>query len=123
MLEKDFGANIVIDELNYIFWEPLDEDEDPLRALARRQLQHPLIGPADRRLALLKQMAQEFHVHGAVNPSHWGCRQSGGARNMFKDALSEVGVPIIHLDVDCVDERNFSEGQLMTRLEAFMEML
>jgi benzoyl-CoA reductase/2-hydroxyglutaryl-CoA dehydratase subunit BcrC/BadD/HgdB len=34
-----------------------------------------------------------------------------------------VNVPVIHLDVDCVDERNFSEGQLLTRLEAFMEML
>jgi len=25
--------------------------------------------------------------------------------------------------VDCVDSRNFSEGQLKTRLEAFAEML
>jgi benzoyl-CoA reductase/2-hydroxyglutaryl-CoA dehydratase subunit BcrC/BadD/HgdB len=122
-LEDDYGANVVIDELNYIFWEPMDESADPLVELAKRQLAHPLIGPADRRLDLLKKMAVEFKCHGAVNPSHWGCRQSGGMRNMFKDVLTTVNVPVIHLDVDCVDERNFSEGQLLTRLEAFMEML
>jgi len=123
VLEEKFGANVVIDELNYIYWDPMDEEGDPLEALARRQLGHPLIGPAERRLDLLKRMAVEFAVDGAVNPSHWGCRQSGGARNLFKEALAEVNVPVIHLDVDCVDERNFSEGQLLTRLEAFMEMM
>jgi len=122
-LEEKFGANVVIDELNYIYWEPMDEEDDPLVEIARRQLMHPLIGPVDRRLDLLKKMAVEFGVDGAVNPSHWGCRQSGGARNLFKEALAEVDVPVIHLDVDCVDERNYAEGQLLTRIEAFMEMM
>ncbi|MFH1538644.1 MAG: 2-hydroxyacyl-CoA dehydratase family protein [bacterium] len=122
MLERDFKANVVIDELNYFHWEEMD-DGDPLRALAIRQITHPFAGPAGRRLAMLAKLAKEFKVHGAINPSHWGCRQSGGARNLFRDALAEVGVPIIHLDVDCVDERNYSDGQLRTRLEAFMEML
>jgi benzoyl-CoA reductase/2-hydroxyglutaryl-CoA dehydratase subunit BcrC/BadD/HgdB len=30
---------------------------------------------------------------------------------------------VVNLEVDCVDTRNFAEGQLRTRLEAFMEML
>ena len=123
MLETKFGANIVIDELNHIYWEPMDEEGDPLRALAIRQMTHPIIGSVDRRLEVITMLANEYKCHGAINPAHWGCRQSGGARYMFKEALQEVGVPVIHLDVDCVDERNFSEGQLMTRLEAFMEML
>ena len=123
MLETKFGANIVIDELNHIYWEPMDEEGDPLRALAIRQMTHPIVGSVDRRLEVITMLANEYKCHGAINPAHWGCRQSGGARYMFKEALQEVGVPVIHLDVDCVDERNFSEGQLMTRLEAFMEML
>jgi benzoyl-CoA reductase/2-hydroxyglutaryl-CoA dehydratase subunit BcrC/BadD/HgdB len=123
ILETKFGANVVFDELNYIYWEPMDEDGDPLRALALRQITHPIIGNVDRRLDVLSMLAREYQCHGAINPAHWGCRQSGGARYMFKEALQKVDVPVIHLDVDCVDERNFSEGQLMTRLEAFMEML
>ncbi len=121
-LEEKFGANIVIDELNHIWWEDLDES-DPLRSLAYRMMTHPLVGPVERRLKVLTQLAKDYKVDGAINPAHWGCRQSGGARVLFKEALQKVGVPLIHLDVDCVDERNYSHGQILTRLEAFMEML
>ncbi len=123
MLEERFKANVVIDELNHLYWEPLDEDEDPLVALARRQVNHPLVGPAERRLETLVALARDYRVDGAINPAHWGCRQSSGARLLFNNALQTIGVPVLHLDVDCVDERNFSEGQIITRLEAFMEML
>lgn len=122
MLEKEYGANIVIDELNHIWWEPLDED-DPLRSYAHRMITHPLVGTVDRRLETIKQLAQEYKIDGAINPAHWGCRQSSGARVLFKEALQEVGVPLIHLDVDCVDDRNYTPGQIHTRLEAFMEMI
>ncbi|MFX1588473.1 MAG: 2-hydroxyacyl-CoA dehydratase subunit D [Promethearchaeota archaeon] len=121
-LEERFSANVVIDELNHIWWEELDES-DPLRSLAYRMMTHPLVGPVERRLKVLTQLAKDYKVDGAINPAHWGCRQSGGARVLFKEALQKVGVPLIHLDVDCVDERNYSHGQILTRLEAFMEML
>jgi benzoyl-CoA reductase/2-hydroxyglutaryl-CoA dehydratase subunit BcrC/BadD/HgdB len=42
---------------------------------------------------------------------------------MISQGLSQIGVPVLNLEVDCVDTRNFSEGQLKTRLEAFTEML
>ncbi|MFW9780819.1 MAG: 2-hydroxyacyl-CoA dehydratase subunit D [Candidatus Heimdallarchaeota archaeon] len=122
ILEEKYGANVVIDELNHIWWDPLDES-DPLRSIAYRMITHPLVGPVERRLKVLTQLAKEFKVNGAINPAHWGCRQSAGARALFKEALQKVGVPLIHLDVDCVDERNYSHGQILTRLEAFMEML
>ncbi len=123
LLEERFKANVVIDELNHLYWNPLDEDEDPLIALARRQVTHPLVGPAERRLEVLVELARDYRVDGAINPAHWGCRQSSGIRHLFNDTLQNIDVPVLHLDVDCVDERNFSEGQIITRLEAFMEML
>jgi benzoyl-CoA reductase/2-hydroxyglutaryl-CoA dehydratase subunit BcrC/BadD/HgdB len=122
ILEKQYTANVVIDELNYVYWDPLDES-DPLRSLATRQIRHPLVGPVDRRLRYLVQMAREFKVDGVINPSHWGCRQSAGVRGLFKDAFQAIGIPLIHLDVDCVDERNYARNQVLTRLEAFMELL
>lgn len=122
MLEDKFRANVVIDELNHIHWSAMDES-DPLRSLAYRAITHPFAGPIERRLTTLASLARDYRIHGAVNPSHWGCRQSGGARRLFKDTLGEIGVPVINLDLDCVDERNYSEGQLLTRLQAFMEML
>ncbi|MBL6974860.1 MAG: 2-hydroxyacyl-CoA dehydratase [Deltaproteobacteria bacterium] len=37
--------------------------------------------------------------------------------------LREAEVPILNLEVDCVDPRPFSDGQLKTRIHAFIEML
>jgi len=91
--------------------------------LAKHHVKHPLVGPVERRLEILVQLARVYRVDGAINPAHWGCRQSSGIRLLFNDYLRSAGVSVLHLDVDCVDERNFSEGQIMTRLEAFMEML
>ena len=122
ILEEKYGAKIVIDELNHIWWDPMDAD-DPLKSLAKRIITHPLVGPAKRRLEVITQLARDYKIDGAINPAHWGCRQSAGARVLFKDALQKIGIPLIHLDVDCVDERNYAQGQIMTRLEAFLEML
>lgn len=122
ILEQKYKANLVIDELNHIYWEPMDESK-PLHSLAARMIAHPLIGSAERRLEVLTQLALDYKVNGAINPAHWGCRQSGGARALFRDALNKVEVPVLNLDVDCVDKRNYAEGQILTRVEAFIEML
>jgi benzoyl-CoA reductase/2-hydroxyglutaryl-CoA dehydratase subunit BcrC/BadD/HgdB len=62
-------------------------------------------------------------VDGVINPCHWGCRQGTGARGLVTEGLKQIGVPVLNLEVDCADPRNFAEGQLKTRLEAFVEML
>ncbi len=121
-LQDEFGAKIVIDELNHIYWDDLDEDR-PLEGLAARQIEHPLNGTVEHRLRILRELAGEYGVHGAINPSHWGCRQNCGMRQLMKDDLNRIGVPFINLDVDCVDPSNYFEGQLITRLQGFMEMI
>ena len=42
---------------------------------------------------------------------------------MVRDAMRERGIPVLVLDGDGADVRNYSEGQTRTRLEAFIEML
>ena len=121
-LADQFGANIVWDELNEIFWEPIDPD-DPFRGLARRLIDSPLSGDLQKRIDTLAKRAVDYKIDGAINPGHWGCRQSLNARTLFARALDKVGVPMISLDVDCVDKRSFAPGQIITRLEAFCEML
>ena len=121
-LKDGFGANVVWDELNDVSWDEIDPD-DPFTGLAVRLIENPLGADVSRRLAVLKDRATRYRIDGAIHPSNWGCRQSQNARGLFADALREVGVPMISLDVDCVDRRSFAEGQLTTRLEAFCEML
>lgn len=122
MLEQDYGASIVIEELNNVYWEPIDVD-DPYIGLARRAIAFPFNGPVERRLKQIQKLVQAYKIDGAINPCHWGCRQGTGARGLIGQALKELDIPVINLEVDCADARNFSEGQLRTRLEAFMEVL
>lgn len=121
-IANNYGANIVWDELNEIFWDPIDPD-DPFTGLAKRLIVNPLGGDFQLRLSTLARRAKQYSIDGAVHPCHWGCRQSLNARKLFANTLEEVGVPMITLDVDCVDQRSFAPGQLLTRLEAFCEML
>lgn len=122
MMEKQYGAVVVVDELNDINWDPIDPD-DPFPGMARRAILNPFNGRGGRRVELLQKLAREYRIDGAINPCHWGCRQGTGARGMVAQGLKDVGVPVLNLEVDCVDARNFAEGQLATRLEAFAEML
>lgn len=122
MLEEDYHAAIVVDELNNIYWDPIDM-ADPYTGLARRTIAFPFNGTADHRLSQITKLAHAYKVDGAINPCHWGCRQGTGARGLVEERLKELDLPVINLEVDCADSRNFSEGQLRTRLEAFMEVL
>jgi len=122
MLEKEYKASIVIDELNDIEWGPINLD-DPFTSLARRAISVSLNGSVSRRVNHLQELARDYKIDGAVNPCHWGCRQGTGSRGLVQAGLGEIGVPVANLEVDCVDSRNFAEGQLRTRLEAFVEML
>ena len=121
-LEDELQAAVVVDELNSMTWEPIDPD-DPFTGLAKRMLSIPLVGPVERRVKHLQRLARKYRIHGAINPCHWGCRQGTGARGLVEAGLNEIGIPVINLEVDCIDPRSFAEGQLRTRLEAFVEML
>ncbi len=122
MLEREYHASVVIDELNDVTWEPIDAS-DPYIGIAKRTITNPLNGELNRRLDHLRHLSEAYKIDGAVNPCHWGCRQGTGARGLIQASLKEKGIPVVNLEVDCVDTRNFAEGQLKTRLEAFMEML
>lgn len=122
ILAEEHGALVVADELNDVWWEPLDPD-DPIPDMARRCLSTPLMLSARRRSGRIVELARRYAVDAVINPCHWGCRQGTGTRGLIQGALQEHGIPVLNLEVDCVDARQFAEGQIRTRLEAFVEML
>lgn len=122
LLETEYQANIVSDELNDIYWDSIDPD-DPYTGMARRAIAKPLNGNMRSRIHHLQKLARNYKLDGAINPCHWGCRQGTGARGLISNGLKEIGVPVLNLEVDCMDTRNFAEGQMRTRIEAFVEML
>jgi benzoyl-CoA reductase/2-hydroxyglutaryl-CoA dehydratase subunit BcrC/BadD/HgdB len=116
------GAVVSFEEANHIYWEPMDP-KHPLEGLASKMLSNFGCGPIEHRIEAISEMARKYRVDGTIHFSHWGCRQSCGGSHMIRDVMRERGVPALVLDGDGVDVRNYSEGQTMTRLEAFIEML
>ncbi len=56
----------------------------------------------------------------SYNPS---CRLFYILQPELKNALDRAGIPTLALECDMADERTYSEGQVKTRLDAFMERL
>ncbi len=121
MLE-DSGVKIVVDELNDVTWEPMDPD-NPFESIAKRIISIPYSLGTNERIAHMQLLAREYKLDGAINPCHWGCRQGTGVRGLTTKGLKDVNVPVLNLEIDCVDSRNLAQGQIETRLEAFVEML
>ena len=121
-LEKELGHKIVAEEMNYVYWPPLDA-EKPFLSLAEKVLSHPGMGPLERRTETIRQMVSDYRAHGVIHFSHWGCRQSVGGSMAMKKKFREKDIPFLAIDGDCIDGDSFPWGQALTRLEGFHEVL
>jgi predicted CoA-substrate-specific enzyme activase len=121
-MEEELGVHAVAEELGNVFWSPLDP-ERPLRSLATKVLENPQLGPLENRVSLVERLVKDYAADGVLHYSHWGCRQGCGGVRPIADAVRRLGVPFLDLDGDCIDDRNYSEGQTRTRLEGFVELM
>ncbi|WP_258359965.1 2-hydroxyacyl-CoA dehydratase subunit D [Moorella sulfitireducens (nom. illeg.)] len=122
ILEQEAGAVVVGEEMNYVYWEPLDP-ERPFYSLARKVLSHHGLGPVTRRIEAILAMADNYQASGVIHFAHWGCRQSTAGLRLLQDALRERDIPFLNLEGDCVDQSKYAPGAVRTRLEGFLEML
>jgi len=113
---------VVFEEISNVYWPELDP-EKPFESLAIKMLSHPLNGSVQNRVNAILKMAKDFNVDGVIMFAHWGCRHSNGGARIIKDSLKEIDIPMLLLDGDCLNKNNSSEGQMLTRLQGFMEIV
>jgi benzoyl-CoA reductase/2-hydroxyglutaryl-CoA dehydratase subunit BcrC/BadD/HgdB len=78
----------------------------------------------DKMLDTLKKLIQKYDVDGLVMHSNRSCKPySLGQYDLQKLVMKELGLPTLIIEADMVDERSFSESQIETRIDAFMETL
>jgi benzoyl-CoA reductase/2-hydroxyglutaryl-CoA dehydratase subunit BcrC/BadD/HgdB len=120
----DFNEDIQLlgCDINLIPGEELDSS-NPYRALAKKLINHFINGSYTRRIARIKELAKELQVDGVINMCQWGCKQSAGGAILLKKEFEKMDLPFLSLDGDTADKKNNGEGQLRTRLEAFLEIL
>ena len=111
------ASDIVLD-----YAEELDES-DPFRALAVKTIRNIYNGSYAGKAEALGAFAQAMDADAVIHFCHWGCKQASGGSILLKEKMKELGIPMLILDGDGIDRRNSHDGQIKTRLEAFLEML
>ncbi len=97
--------------------------DEPYEYMAERLVRNCFNGPAERRVATLRRLADTTDADGVVVFCHWGCKQTAGAAQLIRAGLEDAGYPVLVLDGDGVDRENTSVGQTSTRFAAFLELL
>lgn len=70
------------------------------------------------------EMIDKYNANGIVMHSNRSCKPySFGQYDILKIVKEKRGIPALVIEADMVDERSFSESQIETRIDAFMEVL
>jgi len=127
---EEAGAVVAADTLcsgtNRLF-DPVEVDEwtydGMLRALAVKHL-FPSICPCfienAEHIDRLLELAEDFHVDGVIYHNLRLCQLFDMEYNHVSAVLKKKGVPVLNITTDLSPE---DEGQIRTRVEAFLEML
>ncbi len=119
----DFNERCQIITCDMNFDSLTDADpERPYESMAKRLLSNSW-RTGNSRVEKAVRMGKELRVDGAVCFCQWGCKQTMGLSGLFQERFEDENIPVLVLDGDCVDRRNASDGQVSTRLNAFIEML
>lgn len=98
-------------------------EEDPYEALAEKMVYSIYNGSVSQRIQAAEKLARETEADGGILFAHWGCKGTIGASSLIKSSLEKAGIPTMILDGDGCNPANTSDGQVSTRLQAFVEML
>ncbi|MEE8885092.1 MAG: 2-hydroxyacyl-CoA dehydratase family protein [Eubacteriales bacterium] len=114
--------HIAATDMSYDVWQTSDPS-DPFRFMAERLVYDPFNGPYEDRMNRTIEMARDVDADGVILFCHWGCKETCGASALMKKGIEAAGFPCLVLNGDGVDKHNTSDGQMSTRIGAFVEML
>ena len=125
-IEDNGGVVVAIENCSGVrtLGNPVEEDcEDIYEAIARKYLSTgcSIMTPNDNRIDLIGEIIDEYHVDGVVEMILTGCHATG-AESVYirKFVTDEKHLPYIAIDTDY---STADQGQIATRLTAFLEMI
>jgi len=123
---EDQGGLVVADGICFgarMFWDLVDEDGDPLEAIARRYHQRwscPRMVDRARRQERIREVVRDWKADGIVGERIVFCQLWGSEKVMTEMEAREAGLPTLWL------EREYllgGTGQMKTRVQAFLESM
>lgn len=125
---EQIGGLVVTDELctGTRYWaDPVavGDNEEPLKAIARRYLINfpcARMYPSEERFQRMLKLIREFRVDGVISQTIRYCSPYSNDLPLLSDVLNQNGIPMLSLDVEYGTS---GSGQILTRVQAFLEML
>jgi bcr-type benzoyl-CoA reductase subunit B len=78
----------------------------------------------DRMYETIKKLVKKYSADGIVMHSNRSCKPySFGQYDLRRMIAKDLDLPVLIIEADMVDERSFSESQIGTRIDAFMETM
>lgn len=111
------ASDILLDYSGYM------DPEDPFGSMAKKLIRNAFNGSYSNKAGLIGELVDELNPDAVIHFCHWGCKQASGGSPMLKEEMQKRNVPMLILDGDGIDKRNSHDGQIKTRLEAFLEMI
>ncbi len=128
-LSKTFakhGACLVADTYTTAWCSSMQyiREDDLLDSLAEAYTRIYLNIGVDQMADSVINMVEKYQADGLVMHSNRSCKPySFGQYDIEKIVKKKTGIPVLMIEADMVDDRNFAESQVETRIEVFMEML
>lgn len=122
---EDFGGLVAIENAYFRSQRSLPpQDPDPIKDMALRYTQQrTYAGSIGQRVELTLDVVRDYSIDGVILAFNPSCRWFYILQPALKRGLDEAGIPNLALEIDMADERTFSEGQVKTRLDAFIEVM
>ncbi len=99
-------------------------DGDPWEAMAYNYLAPYINRGFEKRLEILESLMKKYQCDGFVMHSARSCKAYSLGQYDLQEALTRrTGAKGVVIEGDIADERQWSEGQVSTRIEAFLEAL
>jgi benzoyl-CoA reductase/2-hydroxyglutaryl-CoA dehydratase subunit BcrC/BadD/HgdB len=123
---ENLGFYIIIDDLGVgtkYFTGQIDENIEPLEALARYYLSKPINStkfPSYNRFNVLKKLAQQYEVDGVINIAQKFCEPVLYDHPYMNKKFKELEIPYLFVELTYNRE---SYNQLATRFSAFAEII
>ena len=120
---NSLGAVVVAEVFSHTWTGSLDP-ENPYESLARKYLPNMANSTIQRRVNIILNLVQDFHVNGVILPTNRGCRMMSIGETIVRDTVyKKLGVQSLIIDVDSSDPRVAGEAQVKERLATFLETL
>ncbi len=119
---KENQVSVVMVEAARVWWSEMDE-QDPFNALALKALENHHTGTVGKRMDALKTFAKEYQVDGVIHFATPACYHENLLFRIISDEMKSLDLPILNLEGDMSDERNYSPDQTLQKLLSFIDIL